>query len=125
MYPIGDVEDFHKLNELVSLENQVRAVRLQGKLGKQNFHEDVKKLFEPVTKLLEKTTQDITMTITETSIENNKAISDLNEKVLELMNEKGLIAPYLASSLVNFFKLENKSQFEFKKVLKSTKMNVF
>ena len=42
--------------------------------------------------------------MTETSNKNNKAISDLNEKVLELIDEKGLIAPYLASSLVNLFK---------------------
>ena len=41
------------------------------------------------------------------------------------MNEKGLIAPYLASSLVNLFKPENKSQFRFKKDFNSTKMNDF
>ena len=68
------------LNELVSLQDQVKAVRLQDKLGKENFHEDLKKFFEPVTKSLDKASQDITKTITETSIKNNKAISDLNEK---------------------------------------------
>ena len=36
-----------------------------------------------------------------------------------------MIAPYLASSLVNFFKPENKSQFRLKKDLNSTKMNDF
>ena len=123
LYPIGKVEYLQKLNELVSLENQVKAVRLQDKLGKQNFHEDMKKLIEAVTKSLEKTSQDITKSITETSIEINREISDLNEKVLELMNDKILIAPYLASSLVNLFKPENKSQLHFKKDLNSTKMN--
>ena len=34
-------------------------------------------------------------------------------------------APYLASSLVNLFKPENKSQFILKNDLNSTKMNVF
>ena len=43
LYPIGNVEDLQKLNETVSLENQVKVVRLQDKLGKQNFHEDIKK----------------------------------------------------------------------------------
>ena len=38
------------------------------------------------------------------------------------MNDKGLIAPYLASSLVNLFKSENKSQFRLTKDLNSTKM---
>ena len=41
------------------------------------------------------------------------------------MNEKGLIAPYLASSLVNLFKTENESQFRLKKDLNSNRMNDF
>ena len=122
MFPIRNVEDLQNLNEAVSLQNQVKVVRLQGKLGKQNFHEDLKQAFEPITKSLENTSENITKTITETSNKNNKAISDLNEKVLELIDEKGLIAPYLASSLVNLFKPENKSQFRLRKDPNSTKM---
>ena len=41
------------------------------------------------------------------------------------MNDKGMIAPYLASSLVNLFKPENKSQFRLRKDPNSTKMNDF
>ena len=41
------------------------------------------------------------------------------------MNDKGLIVPYLASSLVNLFELENKSKFSLKKEPNSTKMNNF
>ena len=41
------------------------------------------------------------------------------------MNDKGLIVPTLASSLVNLFKPENKSEFRLKKDLNSTKMNDF
>ena len=48
------------LNELVSLQNQVNVVRLQNKLGQQNFHEVLKKVFEPITKSLENTSQEIT-----------------------------------------------------------------
>ena len=55
-----DGEDLENLNELVSLQNQLNEVRLQDKLGKQIFHEDMKKIFEIVTKSLEKTSQDIT-----------------------------------------------------------------
>ena len=98
---------------------------MQDKLGKQNFHEDMKKVFEPVTISLENTSQDITKTLTENSINNNKPIENLNGKILELMNDKGMITPYLASSLVNLFKPENKSQFRLKKDLNSTKMNDF
>ena len=125
MFPIKNVEDLQKLNEAVSLQNQVKVVRLQDELGKQNFHEDLTEVFEPLTDTLKKTSGNETKTITETSINNNKALSNLNEKVLELMNDKGMIAPYLASSLVNLFKPENKSQFRLRKDHNSTKMNDF
>ena len=111
MFPIRNVEDLQNLNEAVSLQNQVKVVRLQDKLGKQNFHEDLREVYEPLTNTLKITSENITKTITESSINNNKAISDLNEKFLEMMNDKGMIAPYLASSLINLFKPENKSQF--------------
>ena len=125
LFPIKDREDLEKLKELATLQNQVEAVRLQDKLGKQNFHEDIKKLYEPLTDTIKDVSENKTKTISETWIKNTKAISDLNEKVLELMNEKGLIAPYLASSLVNLFKLENKSQFRLRKDHNSTKKNDF
>ena len=125
LFPIRNVEDLQNLDEAVSLQNQVKFVRLQEKLGKQNFHEDLKQVFGPITKSLENTSENITKTITETSKKNNKAISNLNEKVLELMDEKGMIAPYLASFLVNLFKPENKSQFRLRKDPNSTKMNDF
>ena len=122
LYSIEDRNNLKKLVELVSLQNQVEDLRLQDKLGKQNFHEDMKKFYEPLTDTIKNTSEDI-KTISETSLKNNKTISDLNEKVLELMNEKGMMAPYLASSLVNLFKPGNKSQFNLIKDLNSTKMN--
>ena len=62
------------------MQNQVKEVRLQDKLGKQNFHEDMEKLFEPLTDTIKNTSENITKTITETSVRNNKAMSDLGEK---------------------------------------------
>ena len=125
LYAIKNREDLENLEELASLENQVKVVKLQDKLGEQNFHEDMKKVFEPVTKSLKNTSENVTKTLIETSNNNNKALENLNEKILEIMNNNGLIAPYLASSLVNLFKPENKSQFRLKKDLNSTKMNDF
>ena len=52
LYSIRNREDLEKLEELASLQDQIKIVRLQDKLGKQNFHEDMKKIFEPVTKTL-------------------------------------------------------------------------
>ena len=125
LFPIKDTEDLQNLNELISLKNQVQEVRLQDKLGEQNYHEDSKKLFKPMTDEIKNTSEKITKSLTENSINNNKAIENLNEKNLELMDDKGMIAPYLASSFVNLFKPENKSQFSLKKDLNSTKMNDF
>ena len=125
LFPNKNREDLEKLKELATLQNQVKAVKLQDKLGKQNFHENVKKIYEPLTNTIKDVSENITKTLTENSNNNNKAIENLNEKILELMNDSGLIAPYLASSLVNVFKPENKSQFRLKKDLNSTKMNDF
>ena len=55
----------------------------------------------------ENTSGTLIKTITETSTKNNKATSDLNKKVLELMNDNGMIASYLAYSLINLFRPEN------------------
>ena len=99
LYSIKDKEDLENLQELVSLENQVKVVKLQDKLRKQNFHEDMKKVCEPVTKSLESTSQDITKTIKESSIKSNQAIENLNNKLLEILNDRGISATYLMSPL--------------------------
>ena len=98
----------------------MKAVRLQDKLGKQNFHEDMKKVFEPVTKSLESTSQDITKTITENSIKNNQAIESLNNKFLEIMNDRGILASYLMSPSSKITNPENTSQF---KLIKDSNSN--
>ena len=111
------------LEELVFLENQVKAVRLQDKLGKQNFHEDMKKVFEPVTKSLENTSQNIKKAKTETSVKNNQAIENLNNKLLEIMNDRGILATYLMSPLSKNTNPENASQFELVKDSNSNRVN--
>ena len=57
LFPIKDREDLENLNELASLQNQVKAVRLQDTLDKRNFHEDMKKLFEPMTDAIKNTSE--------------------------------------------------------------------
>ena len=123
LYSIKDREDLEKLEELVSLENQVKLVKLQDKLGKQNFHEDMKKVFEPVTKSLENTSENLTKAITETSIKNNLAIENINNKLLEKMNDRGILATYLMSPLSKTTNLENTSQFKLVKDLNSIRVN--
>ena len=57
MYSINNTEDLEKLNGLIALQNQVKSLRLQGGLGKQNFFEDMKKLIEPSLKRLKMSLQ--------------------------------------------------------------------
>ena len=119
MFPIKNREDLEKLNELVSLQNQVKTVRLQDKLGKLNFREDLQELYEPVTKTIKNVSENISKTLTESSINKNKAIENLNEKVLESKNDKGLID----SSILEVLKSDNKGQFRLTKDPNSTKPN--
>ena len=123
LYSIKDREDLEKLEDLVSLQNQVKVVKLQDKLGEQNFHEDMKKVFEPVTKSLENTSQNITKTLTETSIKNNLAIENINNNLLEIMNDRGILATYLMSPLSKITNPENKSQFKLVKDHNSNRVN--
>ena len=87
-----------KLKELVLLNNQVEELRLQDKLGKPNFHENMKKVFEPFIDTTKDTSRDITKTMMETSIENSKTLKNLNDKN-EIMNDRGIMASYLSSPL--------------------------
>ena len=50
LYSIKNRKNLEKLEELVSLKNQVQEARLQDRLGEQNYHHNVKKLYEPPTK---------------------------------------------------------------------------
>ena len=107
LYSIKDREDLENLNELNSLQDQVKVVKLQDKLGKQNFHGDMKKVFEPVTKSLENISENLTKAITETSIKNNLAIGNLNNNLLEIMNDRGILSTYLMSPLSRITNPEN------------------
>ena len=123
MFPIRNVEDLQILNEAVSLQNQVKVIRLQDKLGKQNFHEDMTKLFEPLTDTLKKTSEKITKTITETSVKNNQAIENINNKLLEIMNDRGILASYLMSPLSKITNPKSSSQFKLVEDSNSNRVN--
>ena len=123
LYSIKDREDLEKLEELVSLQNQVKVDKLQDKLGEQNFHEDMKKVFEPVTKSLENTSENLTKAITETSIKNNLAIENMNNNLLEIMNDRGILATYLMSPLSRISNPENSIQFKLVKDPSSNRVN--
>ena len=111
MFSIKNREDLDELNELILLENQANEIRLQDKLGKQNFHENIKKCLKQLLKKNENTSEDSTKTMMLTSKENNKALENSNEKLLEIMNDRGIVASYLLSPLSKISNPEHTSQF--------------
>ena len=83
----------------------------------------MKKVFEPVTKSLENFSQNSTKTKTETSIKNNQALENLNNKLLEGMNDRGLLASYLMSPLIKITNPKNTTQFKIVKDQNSNRVN--
>ena len=120
---IRDREYLESFEELISLESQVKAVRLQDKLGKQNFHEDMKKVFEPVTKSIKDVSEEVTKKITESSNITNKALENLNNKLLQIMKNRGILASYLLSPLSKITNPEITSQFKLVKDHNSNRVN--
>ena len=123
LFAINNREDLEKLNELVTLQDQVKIDRLQDKLGEQNFHENMRKVFEPVTKSLETTSENLTKAVTESSKENNLVLEKLNNKLLEIMNDRGILASYLMSPLSKITNPENSTQFKLVKDHNSNRVN--
>ena len=78
--PIKNIEDLKHINELISLQIQVKVVGIQDKFDEQNFHKDMKKVFEPVTKSIKDVSEEVTKTMMENSIINNKALENLIKK---------------------------------------------
>ena len=76
LYSINNIEDLKNLEELDSLQNQVNEVRLQDKLGKQNYHYDAKKSEEPLIDTIKDTSENLTKTLKGTYNDNNKAIEN-------------------------------------------------
>ena len=62
-------------------------------------------------------------TITEASIKNNQAIENLNNNLLEIKNDRGILASYLMSPLSKITNLENTSQFKLVEDHNSNRVN--
>ena len=120
---IINIEDLKDLNEIVTLQDQVKEVRLKDKLGEQSSHQKSENLFESVTETLEKTFQDTTKTITESSITNKKAMENLNNKLFEIMKQRGITAPYLLSPIAKITIPENSTQFKLVKDSSCNRVN--
>ena len=101
-----------KLNELVSIQSPVKALRLQDELGKRRFHQDMKKFFQPVTKSIKDVSEDETKTVTEGSTKNKETLATLNKKLSETMNDRGIRTSYLLSPSSKVNNPEHTGQFK-------------
>ena len=81
------------------------------------------KVFEPVTKTIKAVSEDVTKTMMIPSKENNLALENLNNKLLEIMNDRGILASYLLSPLSKITKPENTTQLKLVKDHNSNRIN--
>ena len=124
-YLIKNVEVLEILNKLISLNNQVDRLRLQDKLGEQYYHQNTKKLLEPLTDTIKNTSQDITKTKTESFIENNEAPENLNNILLETMVDRGIKTSYFLPPLSKKTNPQNTTQFNLVKDHNSNRVKDF
>ena len=123
LFQIKDREDLEKLEGLASLKNQVEEWRLPDKLGEQIFHGNKKIVFEPVTDMKNKTSENLTRALTKSSIKNIQALENINDKLLEIMNDRGKIASYLLSPFSKITNPDKTTQFKLVKDFNSYKVN--
>ena len=92
-------------------------------MGKRNFHEDIKKVFEPVIKTIKGTSEVLTKTLMVASTENNEVIPDVNNKFLERMKDQGSLASYLLYPLSKITNLGHTSQVNLVKDRNTNRVN--
>ena len=117
------IEGSENLEELSSIQNRVEELRLQDKLGNQNFREDIRKLYEPLTNTSEDTSRVITKTMMEIPIKNIKTVGNSNNKVWEIMNVRDITA-FFRWHLSKVIRLEVASQYKVVKDPTSNRLNV-
>ena len=91
------------------IKKSSRKSAVKDKLGEQIYHENIKKVFEPVTNTIKNTSEKLTKTIMLTSKQYNKALENLNDNLLELLNNRGIIASFSLSPLSKITNEKNTS----------------
>ena len=72
----------------------------------------MKNVFEPSNDIFEDVSKDLTKTITETSKQGHKTVSDLNEKGFEILIDRCIKRSHLVSPLFDLKKPEEKKSVE-------------
>ena len=98
--------------ELNDLQSNVKQVRLVEKIGKQDYHHDIKEIFEPIIKTLKDRSQKVleeTKSITKATANLDK--SNKYIKTLESKNKNEVIHSSLIRPIAKLLVPKNKSQF--------------
>ena len=80
-------------------------------------------MFEPHTDTIKNTSEKPTKILSESSNKNNQTIGNLNNKLLEIMNDRGNLAFYFMSPVSKIINLEITSQFKLVKYPNSNRVN--
>ena len=83
----------------------------------------MKKSYEPINDSIKDTSRDITKTMTESSIRDKKAVENINNKLLEMTNDRGILATSLMSLLSEFINPQHTGHFKLLKDLLSNRVN--
>ena len=59
MFAYKNIEELEKLSKLAALQSQVKEVRLQDKLAKQNYHYNAQKQQEPLIDTIKDTSENL------------------------------------------------------------------
>ena len=83
----------------------------------------MEKVFEPVTKSNKNVSEEVTKTMTENSIKNNQALEKLNNKRLEILNDRGIKASYFLYPSTKITNPKNSAQFKLVRDSSSNRVN--
>ena len=83
----------------------------------------MKKVIECGTETIEDVSEDVINPMSEISKENNGALANLNDKLLNIMKARGVLASYLLSLLSIITNPEHTSQFELVKDINLNRVN--
>ena len=83
----------------------------------------MRKVFEPITKSIKDVFEEVAKTMTENSIKNIQALENINNKFLEIVNDRGIIASNLLPPLSKITNPENTRQYEVVKDSNSNRVN--
>ena len=107
---------------MAPLQNQVKGLGIQDKIGRQIFREDNKNVFEPVTNLVKYVSKGVTKTMTETADEYNEGLTNFRKKHLNIMKDRVTLASYSLSPLSQITNSEHASQFKLREDLNSNRV---